>query len=71
MSLERYSAALKAEVATMEAEGRTKPPERVIVDYFPAKDGFGPRYKLQGSDQHFMRCNSNSYLSLSHYKFMC
>ncbi len=67
MSLERYSAALKAEVATMEAEGRTKPPERVIVDYVPANDGFGPRYKLQGSDQHFMRCNSNSYLSLSHH----
>ena len=33
MSLERYSAALKAEVAIMESEGRTKPPERVIVDY--------------------------------------
>lgn len=67
MSLERYSAALKAEVATMESEGRTKPPERVIVDYTPASDGFGPRYKLEGKEQWFMRCNSNSYLSLSHH----
>ena len=67
MSLERYSAALKAEVAIMESEGRTKPPERVIVDYTPAAEGFGPRYKLDGKEQWFMRCNSNSYLSLSHH----
>jgi glycine C-acetyltransferase len=67
MSLERYSAALKAEVAIMESEGRTKPPERVIVDYTPAAEGLGPRYKLDGKEQWFMRCNSNSYLSLSHH----
>ncbi len=68
MSLERYSVALKNEVEAMALEGRTKPPERVIVDYAPAKDGFGPRYKLDGNDdQWFMRCNSNSYLSLSHH----
>ena len=67
MSLERYSAALKAEVDQMAAEGRTKGPERVIVDYKRAEDGFGPRYQLHGSDQWFMRCNSNSYLSLSHH----
>ena len=67
MSLQRYSAALKAEVEQMTKEGRTKPPERVIVDYVPESDGFGPRYRLHGSDQYFMRCNSNSYLSLSHH----
>ena len=67
MSLQRYSAALKAEVEQMTKEGRTKPPERVIVDYSPEADGFGPRYKLHGSEQLFMRCNSNSYLSLSHH----
>ena len=67
MSLQRYSAALKAEVEQMASEGRTKAPERVIVDYSPAVEGFGPRYTLRGSDQKFMRCNSNSYLSLSHH----
>ena len=51
MSLQRYSAALKAEVEQMTKEGRTKPPERVIVDYAPESDGFGPRYRLHGNDQ--------------------
>ena len=56
MSLQLYSAALKAEVEQMASEGRTKAPERVIIDYTPASGGFGPRYTLQGSDQKFMRC---------------
>ena len=67
MSLKRFSEGLKNEVHRMSAEGRTKAPERVIVDYVPAKDGFGPRYKLDGQEQSFLRCNSNSYLSLSHH----
>jgi glycine C-acetyltransferase len=37
----------------------------VIVGYVPAADGRGPRYRLQGSPQAFLRMNSNSYLSLS------
>ncbi len=68
MSLARYSAGLKNEVQQMTLEGRTKPPERVIVNYIPAKDGFGPRYKLAEQESSFLRCNSNSYLSLSHHK---
>jgi glycine C-acetyltransferase len=67
MSLERYSAALKEEIQQLSEQGRTKGPERVIVDYVPAQDGFGPRYQLQGQDQNFLRLNSNSYLSLSHH----
>jgi len=65
MSLERLNATLVEEVAALEREGRAKAPERVIVGHVPASDGRGPRYLLQGSDQEFLRMNSNSYLSLS------
>lgn len=67
MSLELLNAGLDAEVATLDAEGRAKAPERVIVDYLPAQGDRGPRYKLAGSDLEFIRMNSNSYLSLSHH----
>ena len=67
MSLELLNQGLEQEIATLSAEGRTKAPERVIVDYSPAKGVYGPRYKLAGSEQEFLRLNSNSYLSLSHH----
>ena len=67
MSLERFNAALEHDVAELLAAGRGKAPERVIVDYIPSKAPFGPRYKLDGHEQEFIRMNSNSYLSLSHH----
>jgi glycine C-acetyltransferase len=70
MSLEKLDAALRQEVLGMEAEGRAKAPERIITGYEAAKSPFGPRYRLQGSDQSFLRMNSNSYLSLSHHPRM-
>ena len=65
MSLEKLNTALLAEVAQLKKEGRAKVPERIIVDYIAAQNGRGPRYKLQGSTNEFIRMNSNSYLSLS------
>jgi glycine C-acetyltransferase len=65
MSLHKLSAALTAEVAALEREGRTKAPERIITGYIPPADGRGPRYRLRGSDGDYIRMNSNSYLSLS------
>ena len=67
MSIENLNAALIREVKDLEAEGRTKAPERIIVGYRSPADGQGPRYFLKGSDQAFIRMNSNSYLSLSHH----
>jgi glycine C-acetyltransferase len=67
MSLEKLNAVLTEEVASLKSEGRTKAPERVIVDYIPSKGNKGPRYKLKGSNQEFIRMNSNSYLSLSNH----
>jgi glycine C-acetyltransferase len=67
MSLEKLNAALKNEVAALEREGRAKAPERIITGYIPPAGGRGPRYRLQGSTQEFLRMNSNSYLSLSNH----
>jgi glycine C-acetyltransferase len=67
MILDELDRALKLELEALKAEGRAKPPERVITAYIPAQGDRGPRYKLQGSEREFIRMNSNSYLSLSHH----
>ncbi len=67
MSLEKLNTALQQEVESLRQEGRAKAPERIIVDYIPPRDGKGPRYKLKGADQDFIRMNSNSYLSLANH----
>lgn len=70
MPLDRLDPALTAEVTALAEEGRTKPPERIISGWIPATKGRGPRYRLRGRDQEFLRMNSNSYLSLSHHPAM-
>ena len=67
MPLDKLDVALQKEVEALTAEGRAKAPERIIVDYIPPRGEKGPRYKLKGSDQEYIRMNSNSYLSLSHH----
>lgn len=67
MSLALLDQGLRKEIATLQESGRAKAPERVIVDYIPAHEQWGPRYKLHGSEKEYIRMNSNSYLSLSHH----
>ncbi len=67
MSLEKLNQSLIQDVETLKSEGRAKAPERIIVDYIPPLDGRGPRYRLRGATQEFIRMNSNSYLSLSNH----
>lgn len=67
MSLEKLHHSLIQEIDVLHAEGRAKAPERVIVDYLPPKGDRGPRYRLKGVNQDFMRLNSNSYLSLANH----
>lgn len=67
MSTDKLDISLSSELDALNQEGRTKIPERIITAYVPPKGEFGPRYKLQGSDQEFIRLNSNSYLSLSNH----
>lgn len=67
MSLEKLNAALVGEVKALEEAGRAKDPERVIAGFEPPEGERGPRYRLLGADQLFIRMNSNSYLSLSHH----
>lgn len=67
MALDKLNRALREEIEALKTEGRAKAPERVIVDYIPPAGTKGPRYKLRGSEQEFIRMNSNSYLSLSNH----
>ena len=59
MSSNQLDRSLKQEIEALKAEGRAKASERVIVGYIPPKGERGPRYKLKGSDQEFIRMNSN------------
>ncbi len=67
MSLKKLDISLSREIKELQESGKAKGPERVITGYVPPKNGYGPRYRLQGEDKDFLRMNSNSYLSLSHH----
>jgi glycine C-acetyltransferase len=67
MSTEKLDKSLEKELTALKEEGRTKSKERVIQGYIPPSGNKGPRYKLLGSDNEFIRLNSNSYLSLSNH----
>ena len=65
MTLKRLDKALAEELRELREEGRAKNPERIITEYIAPEGELGPRYKLEGEKQKFIRMNSNSYLSLS------
>ena len=67
MSTDKLDTSLAEELVALKEEGRAKAPERIIQGYVPPEKDRGPRYRLKGSDQLFMRFNSNSYLSLSNH----
>ncbi len=67
MTTAKLDKSLKKELSELEEEGRSKSEERVINGYIPPAGGKGPRYKLLGSENEFIRLNSNSYLSLSNH----
>lgn len=67
MGHERLDLLLGSEVDALKAAGTSKGTEMVISDVVPPTAGAGRRYRLEGSEQDFLRMNSNSYLGLSHH----
>ncbi len=67
MSTDKLDRSLAKEIESLKEEGRAKSPERIIEAYIPPEGDRGPRYKLRGSNQEFIRLNSNSYLSLANH----
>lgn len=67
MSTDKLDISLEQELSSLKAEGRAKSPERIIEAFIPPRGEKGPRYRLAGSSQEFMRFNSNAYLSLSNH----
>ena len=66
MGLDKMEKALKAELNTLQEEGRLKGKEMIITDIKKAKGESGPRYFLKGKEgKPFIRMNSNSYLGMS------
>ncbi len=63
--MEKLDQSLAAEIQALNAQGRAKKPERIITGYVAPTGEKGPRYRLAGSHQEYIRLNSNAYLSLS------
>ncbi len=64
----RLDSVLSGEVSALRQSGTAKGSEAVIVGVETGQDGRGPRYLLEGSDQRFIRMNSNGYLGLAHHR---
>ncbi len=67
MAHDRLDMILTGEVASLADSGTTKGEEAVITAIIEPHAGLGRRYRLAGSDQDFVRMNSNSYLGLSQH----
>lgn len=65
MPSERFLKALAEELAALDARGNPKRNEAVITGVVPAIDGFGPRYRLAGEGDAFLKMNSNNYLGMN------
>ena len=70
MALDKINKTLEQEVKQLHEEGRAKMPERVIDGYVAPTGNKGPRYRIEGYNQEFLRMNSNSYLDLSKHPKM-
>lgn len=67
MPTNRLDQTLATELVNLRESGTDKGAEAVVTEIVPPRSGRGPRYLLAGSDQEFLRMNSNSYLGLSRH----
>jgi glycine C-acetyltransferase len=65
MSINKINQTLGNEIEELKKAGTAKKPEMVIYDVLKATCDRGPRFKVKGFDQEFIKMNSNSYLGLS------
>ncbi|MEF3274928.1 MAG: aminotransferase class I/II-fold pyridoxal phosphate-dependent enzyme [Chloroflexus sp.] len=61
----RLAELLQRQLDQLSAERRRKGLERVVTDRIPGDGIRGPRYRIAGYDQLYIRMNSNSYLGLA------
>ncbi len=66
MSLNKIKSYLTAHLLELQNKGISKGNENVITGIEPSKDGYGPRYRLDGmGNRVFLRMNSNGYLGMA------
>ncbi len=63
--VQKLNSALDRYVADLRTKGTAKGDEMVVTAIVPPKGDRGPRYRIEGYSQEFIRMNSNSYLGLS------
>ncbi|HEY6627940.1 MAG TPA: aminotransferase class I/II-fold pyridoxal phosphate-dependent enzyme [Acidimicrobiia bacterium] len=68
MPHDRLDTLLSGEVEDLRAAGTSKGQEVVITEVIQSDARRGPRFRLAGSDQEFLRMNSNGYLGLSRHR---
>ncbi len=61
----KLNPALDRYVADLREKGTAKGDEMIVTAVIPPKGDRGPRYRIEGYSQEFIRMNSNSYLGLS------
>ncbi len=67
MAHDRLDSTLAAEVSDLRTSGTDKGDETVITQVVAPRAGMGPRYRMAGQDQDFLRMNSNGYLGLARH----
>lgn len=65
MPIDRLDRTLASELDQLRESGTDKGAESVVTEILAPRAGLGPRYRLAGQSQEFLRMNSNSYLGLS------
>ncbi len=65
MPINKINQTLGNEIEELQKVGTAKKSEMVIYDVLKATTDRGPRFKVKGFDQEFIKMNSNSYLGLS------
>lgn len=67
MAHDRLDLTLDQDLAALREAGTDKGAEVVITEVIAPAEGLGPRYRLAGSEQTFLRMNSNGYLGLAQH----
>ncbi|MCK5849249.1 MAG: aminotransferase class I/II-fold pyridoxal phosphate-dependent enzyme [Caldisericia bacterium] len=70
MAIRKLNNVLLKQIGELKKAGTLKKPELIICDVVRPKNDNGPRFKVEGYDQEFIKMNSNSYLGLSLRKDM-
>ncbi|WP_028584995.1 aminotransferase class I/II-fold pyridoxal phosphate-dependent enzyme [Desulfogranum mediterraneum] len=69
MSLNKIESRLRDHLLELHSNGTLKGAEHIVTGIEPAREGYGPRYRLEGMGSRlFLRMNSNGYLGMAFHR---